>query len=442
MFIDQLRFQPESDFNKRLWLVHGDQLTTHHIRTVKAEQMRAQLPFDRRDWLLGIPAWFHIQMNLLNTIVRTHWASDDTRDEAHHCLSADIAKWGRSCSSRDSAKYYQIEPIATQGFTARVVALFYSAMRTRGYLTGYDSDFFTHPDKIGTVISSLKPSEFLQLVEDVRLAAFTLDAWNGKHHTDIEFTTMCRMLQEMELFLTVRHAVKNGDIGMLRRLVDPLIIYFFGASQHNYGREMLYYRWLLSSVNTPRLQHAILASGIVNWHGRATTHKPIDLGHEHMNGAIAISLRSYKNSTHDTNIVFNRMCLANTWIGTLREKLEQTFGEEMSGAHTTLNVAADIFLLARTIFLGDLAGPRSIEQLTSFPSFFESADILQIGMGVLADRVDAFNKQHVRRPGVFPTIYPSLEPGSDDGFVDISDSVEYIEEDVAIIETLDLSIEQ
>jgi hypothetical protein len=441
MFVDQLRLRPENDFGERLWLVHGDQLTTHHIRTVKAEQMRAQLPFDRRDWVLGIPAWFHIQMNLLNTIVRTHWASDNVRDEAHHCLSADIAKWGRSCSSRDSAKYYQIEPITKQGFTARVVALFYSAMRTRGYLTGHDDDFFTHPQKIETIIASLKPPEFLQLVEDVRLAAFTLDAWNGKHHTDTEFTTMCRMLQEIELFLTVGHAVKNGDIGMLRRLVDSLIIYFFGASQHNYGREMLYYRWLLSSANTPELQHAILASGIVNWHGRATTHKPIDLGLEHMNGAIAISLRSFKNSTHDTHIVFNRMCLANTWIGALREKLEQAFGEEMSGAHSTVDVASDIFLLARTIFLGDLAEPRSTERLASFPSLFESADILQIGMGVLADRVDAFNKQHVRRSGVFLTAYPSLDPGFDDGFIDIHDSVEHVEEDEAIIEMVDLSIE-
>ena len=53
---------------------------------------------------------------------------------------------------------------------------------------------------------------------------------------------MCRMLQEVKLLLTVRHAVKHADIGMLRRLVDPLIVFFFGASQHNYGREMLFYR--------------------------------------------------------------------------------------------------------------------------------------------------------------------------------------------------------
>ena len=70
---------------------------------------------------------------------------------------------------------------------------------------------------------------------------------------------MCRFLQEIELFLTVRIAVKRGDIGLLRRMVDPLIVAFLGAGQWNYVYDMLFYRWLLSPACTPELQHAILA---------------------------------------------------------------------------------------------------------------------------------------------------------------------------------------
>lgn len=374
IFLDQLRLRGSptptelDDFHDRLWLIHGDQLTSHHIWSVKTEQNEAQRPYDRRDRMLGVPAWFHFQMNLLNTIVRTHWAPDQSGYEAHHCLSADIIMWKRSCSSRDSAKYHVIEPIATQGFNGRVTALFYSAMQVRGYFTGCDKDFLANFDSINDLIRSLKPAEFLQLVDDVCIAAFTLDAWNGNRHDmqphrDIEFRTMCRMLQEMELFLTVLYAARHGDVGMLRRVVDPLIVFFFGASQLNYGREMLYYWWLLSPVNTPELQHAALASGIVNWPGRATTHRPIDLGHEHMNGNIAVSIRSYKNSTHNTDIIFDRMCLSNTWIGALRNVMEQTFGQPMSGAHTTAGAEADMFMLARKLFKDDLARPRSICQL-------------------------------------------------------------------------------
>jgi hypothetical protein len=60
----------EDSFRDRLFLVHGDQLTAHHIRSVKLEQEDATRPFDKRDWLLGLPSWFHIQMNLLNTIIQ------------------------------------------------------------------------------------------------------------------------------------------------------------------------------------------------------------------------------------------------------------------------------------------------------------------------------------------------------------------------------------
>lgn len=39
----------KSDFEERLWLVYGDQLTTHHIRSVKKEQRYASRHYDRRD---------------------------------------------------------------------------------------------------------------------------------------------------------------------------------------------------------------------------------------------------------------------------------------------------------------------------------------------------------------------------------------------------------
>jgi hypothetical protein len=184
IFLDQLGLRapddPEGsqvdDFSDRLFLAHGDRLTAHHIGTVKAEQSRATRPFDRRDWLLGIPAWFHIQMNLLSTIIRTHWAPITAGEAAHHCLQADITTWGRSSYSRDNAKYHQMEPIVAQSFTSRVLALFYAAMQRKGYhLESPDTGAFEQ-DHISTVIGQLTPNQFMELVEDVRLAAFTLDA--------------------------------------------------------------------------------------------------------------------------------------------------------------------------------------------------------------------------------------------------------------------------
>jgi hypothetical protein len=87
-------------------------------------------------------------------------------------------------------------------------------------------------------------------------------------------------------------------------MVDLLIVVFFGASQYNYGREMLYYCWLLSPANTPELQQAILSSGLVNWVRRQLTFKPIDLALEYLNCYCKLDLRNFKNSTHDISLVF------------------------------------------------------------------------------------------------------------------------------------------
>jgi hypothetical protein len=419
------------DFHRRLWLVHGDQLTSHHIRAVKSEQSHAMRSYDRRDWMLGIPAWFHVQMNLLNTIVRTHWGPVKEGESAHHCLKVDIDTWNRSCTSRSNAKYHQLEPLVVQGFTARVAALFYAAMRRRHLIhPNLKSD-----DDAAAAISKLSPTHFNSLVEAVRLAAFTVDAWSGDGHSDTEFRTMCRMLQEVELFLTVRHAVKCADIGLLRRVVDPLIVMFFGASQHNYGMEMLFYRWLLSPVNSPQLQHAILASGLVNWLGREKSHKPIDLSLEHLNGACKIEMKCYKNSTHDIDTIFNRVCLTNTWVRALREKLEEAFGQPQSGQHTLANAIQDMFLVANNIFASDLAEPRSEAQLASFPNMFNSFDIRAEGMKSLARNVVKFNKHNVRRRQVTMPYMPPAETsdnahlhgGYDEQIADIEEHAYYVD---------------
>jgi hypothetical protein len=207
IFLQQLRLNaskdPDSggsdsdDFSNRLWLVHGDQLTARRIRSVKAEQSRATRAYDRRDWMLGVSAWFHTQMNLLSTIVRTHWSPLSSRDAAHHCLKADITAWNRSCTSRENVKYHQLEPVVLQGFTSRVCALFYAAMRRRKYIDVLDGA--DAMDVVSEKIQFLTPAQFCELVEDVRIAAFTLQAW--RDGTDIEYRTMCRMLQETELFL-------------------------------------------------------------------------------------------------------------------------------------------------------------------------------------------------------------------------------------------------
>jgi len=379
----------------RQWLFHGDQLTAKLIRTIKREQKEALLPFDRRDWILGIPAWFHVQMNLSNLLIRSHLGPpQSTKQYTAHCLTADLQYLGKTVPARDSPKYHIMEPAMTQSFTARVLLLFYTALEDQHLLpdTAKTSVFWENPAAVGRTIAALTPDQFLELVEQVRQTAFTLKAYEGHNQPDPEFTTMCRMLQQIELFETVHHAVKQGDIGLLRRLVDPLIIFFWGSGQTNYGQEMIHLRWLLSdNVCDEVLQHSILASSIVNWHGQRDTHKAIDLGLEHLNGSAKIEMKCYKNSTHDEDIIFNRVCLTNTYIRQLRTVFEGYFGEFMSGSHTTANASRDIFAITRKLATANLGRPRALEDIGDPSRYYQPADYITLGASEVEAKVMEFN---------------------------------------------------
>lgn len=419
IFLDQLRLNRDTgpgqknDFSERLFLVHGDQLTAARIRAVQHERRHARLDYDRRQWMLAVPSWFHIQYNLLCTIVRTHGSPINGETDLH-CVYTDAMRWNRSQSSKDNVKFHLMEPIVAQGYTSRITALFYSAMRRRGLLNT-EVDVNGRKEVLDHTIEQLSPDDFLSLVEDVRTTAFTATAWSSDT-ADVDFRTMCRLLQEVELFLTIRRAVKYADVGILRRVVDPLIVLFFGAGQTNYGREMLYYRWLLSPANDNILQSSILASGLMNWRGHAGAFKPIDLALEHLNCACKIDLRNNKNSTHDVEIVFKRTALCNTWIRSMRDYLESEYGERMPGTHTSSNAVDDMFLLAWQMYTGGFASERNVDSLPD-RQMYDSVDIRTKGMLDLESRVDRFNSENVRRSAIGTA--PVAEDTGNTDFIDI-----------------------
>lgn len=145
----------DDDFSNRFVLVHGDQLTVSRIRSVQHEQRHARLHYDRRRWLLSVPARFHIQYNLLLAIVRTHWKPIGS-ETVTHCVWIDATMWNRSQSSRDNVKYHLMEPIIAPGFTARIAVLFYSSMQQKGFLR---SDYTIDPRKevLDAAVAALNP---------------------------------------------------------------------------------------------------------------------------------------------------------------------------------------------------------------------------------------------------------------------------------------------
>lgn len=126
----------------------------------------------------------------------------------------------------------------------------------------------------------------------------------------------------------------------------------------------------------------------------------------------------YKNSTKDIDLIFNRVCLSNTFVGEVRTKLEATFGKHMSGEHTVMDAILDMFSLARNLYGSHLAAPRDHGRPEE-P--FDSPNIFQQGVDVLEDRVRDFNNVHVRDNCTPDAGVDSSADTIDDSFANLDD---------------------
>ena len=71
-------------------------------------------------------------------------------------------------------KYHQIESLVLQSFTAHIAALFYIAMQCKEHMISLDR--MKIMNEVSDVIAHLTSGQFIELVEDVHITAFTLDA--------------------------------------------------------------------------------------------------------------------------------------------------------------------------------------------------------------------------------------------------------------------------
>ena len=411
---DEAYLRTAREFNEELFLAYGDQLTAARIRSVKLGQRDARRAFDRRGWLLGPPALFHVLQAMLLLLVRTHWeplkGQYSKQTLLHHIMFLN-----RHGFNKGTVKYHQLQPLLTQGFRARVVALFYRRLRSDGVFdrvlrkrrggAGADRDYARMWDDIDAVVRSLSADDFDRHVDSVCEMALSRDAWIGKGLENHDFVSMCRYLQEVMLFLQLQYAVKFGDIGLLDRLIDPLAVVFLGSGQSQYGYEMLHLRRILHNGDA-ELRRAVLACGLVNERGKPDSFKPIDLVLEHINLGFARDIKTLKNSTHDTISTFIRGSLAHDELRLVRAAFEFNFGSRTNTTHTYKSPVRDVFSLAVHLDT-ELCTVATVMDAADLEKQFLSTDVFDAGVKQLPTKVERLNSDMSRlshRPSDRPRV--------------------------------------
>lgn len=380
-----------SQYDQRLAIIHGDQKTTSYIRAIVATQLEAGETYDRKQWLVPVPAFFHIMLNFVQLIFRTFWDPLVLEDVQFFDRGQHIGK--------DRVKYHQALPLLRDAFNARIFAFLIDDLICAGDLPESSVD----SKSISEVLKEIAPKVLEDKLSAIQNRIFSPQAWTGEYideqnsFIDVNFRSCCRYMVVISYLLMMVTAVQLGDYGVLRQIIPQLPLFFYGGKSSNYGPEMLYFAWLLHpDVSDPELATGILRSGLVRCTTAGSGWKAIDLALEHVNNAFALDIKNNKNSTRNTSVIFNRLSVVGPYTAANRVSLENTFHSSQSGQHSAVSTVNEVMEYACKLYR-DGNTKRRVDESTATQAPFDAPDILHIGAELLANsKIDDFNAKIVR----------------------------------------------
>ena len=151
----------------------------------------------------------------------------------------------------------------------------------------------------------------------------------------------------MEVYLTLKFAIKHADIGLIERVIVRCCLLFAGSAKSQYTQLALYLTRLLATKAADQvLQRSLLASMLVNCRGQQDSWFEIDRLNEHHNLVLKLLLQGRRRTSSDVTELFTRVSLTASYCLELRYAIEDAFGQFNSTHHTPADAATDVYHLA------------------------------------------------------------------------------------------------
>lgn len=216
-----------TSFNNKLQLVYGDQKTIGLIQSVQRESTKNTHPYDQFRWIVPVPGLFHWHMNFIDMIYDIHIGDEDNLT-CPSTLTQNANALG--CVQGIKTPFHYKEQLALRAFDGRVTAFF------------HEENPNIKPDTraFNRCIKQSGPVHFLKQIDNICQKMFNPGAnfinMNAKH----ELSTHSKFLQQMEIYKTLKQAIKIADIGLIHRVIARCCLLFNGASKSNYTKLSLY----------------------------------------------------------------------------------------------------------------------------------------------------------------------------------------------------------
>ena len=331
-------------YNVMLRLIYGDLKTWARIQSAKILRRGiSEQPFDRFDWLLpGMGLW-HLRLNMLQLIHRIHWGGAGPADPSTLQYAAD--RWDRSRVVQPN-DFQALEELVIHSYQARITGIWIRLLRREKL----------NPQRIEETLPWLAAQTPISWSHVLKSISKKIHRPLPTTYADIEppmldeqFNNHQNYCTHVELYLTLRYAIKHADIGLLRYALRHATVIFQAeaAGTPKYAQALLY---LLHLTDSPaaaiRLQECVLANSLVNLQGAADSNFELDRLLELLNNSLKAFQQERSYFSKNSDRLLEYWALNGPYFQELKAAVESSFGRLQSAKHATKSAAEDIWSMA------------------------------------------------------------------------------------------------
>ncbi|KAF8593162.1 hypothetical protein BDV93DRAFT_395927, partial [Ceratobasidium sp. AG-I] len=246
----------------------GDSLTVQRLRHLQRMKCEDLSTLERLEHIIPTFGWFHLDMNLVNSIFYHHYAEKSVSG-----LARDAAALRRAGLTKPTKKrgpqYHTGDEFLQHTTTARVRELWLWATKTESVEALVEWVEMSSPEQIHSTA---------ERIWSERASNRAIETYQEK---DSNLCNTIALTRDLLLRHEVWSSIHCGDVGRMENTMPALLSFFLGAGANNYAKEVAeMLHWRLHEA-PPGVADLIRDEcWVVNTRGQANTFYPLDLRQE------------------------------------------------------------------------------------------------------------------------------------------------------------------
>lgn len=212
--------------DERVVFIAGDQLTAERIRGLYKMRAEDLTSFDRKDYLVPLFGWFHLQMAYANSLHRQYLGTAKGRGLQHAYIL--LKRKGLSKINTKGPFYHNLNEALYHVAEAHMRACWLD-------LTGAQS-LRDLREKTPAELYDLSAS-----LQETYGSSVAMDTLRGKPEDEqdpLKFQS-CMWLQDVAHYMMLNRAISKGDVGIMEDMLPHLLFRFTGGGNNKYAIEVL-----------------------------------------------------------------------------------------------------------------------------------------------------------------------------------------------------------